>query len=154
MVAEMNKQGQIEEMNKFLKGIHMGGNTFKDYLDKAKDVELKNNLVKIIESFKRHEEAITNRIEQLGGNPADNLGVMGAMASFFEKVKLISVNNDFDVCQHAVEAIKMGIQQGNKFIQEHKDIEPSLMKEVQGVVKDYDDHLRSMEQMKAKFKNM
>ena len=26
----------IKELNKFLTGIHMGGATFKDYLDKAK----------------------------------------------------------------------------------------------------------------------
>lgn len=153
MIAEMNKQTTIEEINKFLKGIHMGGTTFKDYLDKAKDPELKNNLIKIIESFKRHEEAITHRIEMLGGNPADNLGVMGTMSSFIEKIKLIPVESDFQVCQHAVQAIRMGMEQGNKFIAEHKDLEPSISKEVQGVVKDYDDHLRSMEQIMTKYKN-
>ena len=26
----------IKEMNKFLKGIHMGGSTFKDYMEKSR----------------------------------------------------------------------------------------------------------------------
>lgn len=136
---------EVKEMNKFLKGIHMGGATFKDYLGKTKDADLKNQLVEIIESFKRHEEAITNRIETLGGNAADSLGVMGTMADFFEKIKLIPVNTDLKVCQHAVDAMEMGIKQGRKFIVENKGLEPSLMKEVEAVVADYDNHLRKIQ---------
>ncbi len=37
---------------KFLKGVHMGGSTFKDYLGKAQNVDLKNELKNIIESLK------------------------------------------------------------------------------------------------------
>jgi hypothetical protein len=137
----------VKEMNKFLKGIHMGGTTFKDYLRKAKSPELKNELVQIIESFKRHEEAITNRIEKLGGNAADTLGIMGTMADFFEKIKLIPVNTDLEVCENATAAIEMGITQGDKFILENKDLDPSLMKEVEAVVADYDNHLRTIQQI-------
>lgn len=42
----------IKELNKFLTGVHMGGATFKDYLDKAENLELKSTLKEIIESFK------------------------------------------------------------------------------------------------------
>ncbi|MCJ7690314.1 MAG: PA2169 family four-helix-bundle protein [Clostridiaceae bacterium] len=125
----------------------MGGTTFKDYLRKAKSPELKNELVEIIESFKRHEEAITNRIEKLGGNAADTLGVMGTLADFFEKVKLIPVNTDMEVCEHAIDAMEMGIKQGRKFIEENKDLDSSLMKEVEGVVADYDNHLRKIQRI-------
>ncbi|MEK6266098.1 MAG: PA2169 family four-helix-bundle protein [Clostridium sp.] len=141
----MAVNNDVKEMNKFLKGIHMGGTTFKDYLHKAKSPELKNELVQIIESFKRHEEAITGRIEKLEGNAADTLGVLGTMADFFEKIKLIPVNTDLEVCNHAVDAMEMGIKQGRKFIDENKDLDPSLMKEVEGVVADYDNHLRKIQ---------
>ncbi len=137
----------VKVMNKFLKGIHMGGTTFKDYLHKAKDPEVKNELVQIIESFKRHEEAITNRIEKLGGNAADTLGIMGTMADFFEKVKLIPVNTDLEVCERATAAMEMGIEQGEKFIEQNKDLDASLMKEVEAVVKDYDNHLKKVQEL-------
>jgi hypothetical protein len=143
----MGANNDVKEMNKFLKGIHMGGTTFKDYLRKAKSPELKNVLVEIIESFKRHEEAITNRIEKLGSNAADTLGLMGTMADFFEKVKLIPVNTDIEVCEHAIDAMEMGIKQGRVFIDENKDLDPSLMKEVEGVVADYDNHLRKIQRI-------
>lgn len=145
----MDENNNVKEMNKFLKGIHMGGTTFKDYLHKAKEPELKNELVQIIESFKRHEEAITNRIEKLGGNAADTLGIMGTMADFLEKIKLTPVNTDVEVCEHAIAAMEMGIKQGKKFIEQNKELDASLMSEVQGVVKDYDNHLRKIQAVMA-----
>ena len=143
----MDLNSEVKEMNKFLKGIHMGGTTFKDYLGKAKAPEVKNELVQIIESFKRHEEAITSRIEKLGGNAADTLGIMGTMADFFEKIKLIPVNTDLQVCENATAAMEMGICQGEKFINQHKELDDSLMKEVVAVVADYDNHLRKIQEL-------
>jgi hypothetical protein len=149
---DKNKDKMIKDMNHFLRGVHMGGATFKDYLNKAEDQELKNELTHIIESFKRHEEAITNRIEQLGGNAADSLGIMGTMAEFFEKIKLIPANTDLEVCKYAVEAMEMGLYQGNKFLDEHMDLDPSLRKEAEGVVKDYDNQLNRIKDMMNKLK--
>jgi Domain of unknown function (DUF2383) len=147
-----NKDKMIKDMNHFLRGVHMGGATFKDYLNKAEDPELKNELTHTIESFKRHEEAITNRIEQLGGNASDSLGIMGTMSEFFEKIKLIPVNTDLEVCKYAVEAMEMGLYQGNKFLAEHKDLDPSLRKEAEGVVQDYDNQLNRIKEMMNKLK--
>ena len=142
----------VKEMNKFLKGIHMGATTFKDYLHKAKNPDLKNELVEIIESFKRHEEAITNRIEMLEGNAADTLGIKGTLADFFEKLKLIPINTDLEVCERAVGAMEMGIAQGEKFIEENTDLDYNLMKEVKAVVKDYYHHLKKVKDLMETFK--
>ena len=142
----------VKEMNKFLKGIHIGTTTFKDYLHKAKNPDVKNELVEIIESFKRHEEAITHRIEMLEGNAADTLGIMGTLADFFEKLKLIPVNTDLEVCQRAVDAMEMGISQGEKFIEENTDLDYSLMQEVKAVVKDYYNHLKKVKNLMETFK--
>lgn len=144
-------ENNVREMNKFLKGIHMGGSTFEDYLAKAEDFELKNELNIILESFKRHEEAITNRIEKIGGNAPDTLGLMGTMAEFFEKIKLIPVNTDLEVCEHAVKAMEMGMYQGKKFTEENKDLDSSLLDEVKAVVGDYDNQLKRIKQIMKKY---
>ena len=140
----------IKELNKFLTGIHMGGATFKEYLDKAQNLELKSSLREIIESFKRHEEAITHRIEELGGNASDSLGIRGNIAEAFEKIKLISVDTDAEVCEHAIKAMNMGIKNTNKFMEEHKNMEESLMNDIKGVIKDYDDQLEVLNNLKTK----
>ena len=130
-----NNAELIQEMNKFLKGIHMGGTTFKDYLEIAQSQELKDELVHIIESFKRHEEAITHRIESLGGDAADSVGIMGMMGEFFEK-------------DHAIKAMEMGMENADKFLIEHSDMEQSFKNDIEGVVKDYDNHLRKLKEFK------
>ena len=140
----------IKELNKFLTGIHMGGATFKEYLDKAQNLELKSSLREIIESFKRHEEAITHRIEELGGNASDSLGIRGNIAEVFEKIKLISVDTDAELCEHAIKAMNMGIKNTNKFMEEHKNMEESLMNDIKGVIKDYDDQLEVLNNLKTK----
>ncbi|WP_304681411.1 DUF2383 domain-containing protein [uncultured Clostridium sp.] len=140
----------VKDLNKFLTGIHMGGATFKDYLDKAQNLELKAKLKEIIESFKRHEEAITHRIEYLGGNASDSLGIIGNIAEAFEKIKLISVDTDAEVCEHAIKAMNMGIKNANKFIEENKDMEESIRNDIKGVVKDYDNHLEVLNNLKSK----
>lgn len=144
------KDKMIKELNKFLTGIHMGGSTFKDYLNKAQNLELKNCLIEIIESFKRHEEAITHRIEQLGGNASDSLGIKGNIAEFFEKVTLIPIDTDSEVCEHAIKAMNMGIKNASKFIEENENMDETLLNDVNGVIKDYDDHLFKLNNLNAK----
>ncbi|MCC5425932.1 DUF2383 domain-containing protein [Clostridium botulinum] len=140
-------KGNTKQMDKFLKGVHMGGSTFKDYLEKAQNVELKNELKNIIESFKRHEEAITSRIEQMGGDAPDTLGFLGTITEFFEKIKLIPVNNDLEVCDHAIKAMEIGIKQGEKFKEENKELDSSLMKDVNTIVNDYYSHLNTLNEI-------
>ncbi|MFV3012145.1 DUF2383 domain-containing protein [Clostridium botulinum] len=136
-----------KQMDKFLKGVHMGGSTFKDYLEKAQNVELKNELKNIIESFKRHEEAIISRIEQMGGDAPETLGFLGTITEFFERIKLIPANNDLEVCDHAIKAMEIGIKQGEKFKEENKDLDSSLMKDVNTIVNDYYNHLNTLNEI-------
>ena len=140
----------IKELNKFLTGIHMGGATFKDYLNKAENLEFKNKLREIIELFKRHEKAITHRIEELGGNPSDSLGIIGNIAEVFEKIKLISVDTDAEVREHAIKAMNMGIKNTNKFIEENKNMEESIINDIKGIIKDYHDQLEILNNLKNK----
>lgn len=140
----MENQKLVDDLNKFLKGIHMGGATFKDYLEKAQDIKLKNELRIIVESFKRHEEAVTHRIELLGGNAADTLGFMGMIGETLEKMKLIVVDSDREVIDYAINAMNMGVEQGNKFIAEHQDLEPNIKKEIEKIVEDNDKHLKKL----------
>ena len=144
------KDKVVKELNRFLTGIHMGGSTFKDYLDKAENLELKECLREIIESFKRHEEAITHRIEQLGGNASDSLGIRGNVAEFFEKLNLIPIDTDSEVCEQAIKAMHMGIKNTNKFIEENENMEESILNDINGVVKDYDNHLFKLNNLNTK----
>lgn len=141
----MNNENTIKALNKFLKGVHMGGTTFKDYYEKAQEEKLKECLSEILDDFKRNEEAITHRIEKLGGNAADNVGIGGMIGEAFEKLKLLLADTDEEILDRAKKAIHMGIEQGNKFIEEHNDLEVNVMNEIKSIVNDYPKYLIKLE---------
>lgn len=136
----------VSEMNKFLKGIYMGLSTFKEYYDKAHAMPLKKDIESIIESFKRHEEAVIRKIQELGGDATDSIGIVGAMGELVEKVKLIAAGEDSEVAKHAAKAIEMGIKNSKKFLEEHDYFEEDLKDTIKGVIKDYDNQLRKMQE--------
>lgn len=140
----MENQKLIDDLNKFLRGVHMGGATFKDYLEKAQDEKLKNELRIIVESFKRHEEAITHRIELLGGDATDTLGLIGMLGETWEEIKLMVVDSDKKVLDYAIKAMNMGIEQGNKFIAEHEELKPDIKREVEKIVEDNEKHIQKL----------
>lgn len=135
----------IKELNTFLRGIHMGSVSFEDFEKRAQSEEFKSMLKEILESFKRHDVAISHRIESLGGSPADSVGFAGTMAELWEKMKLMMFHSDKQICEEAIKGIDMGIFQGNKFIEENQNLEESLKNDVIGVVKDYDNIKRKLQ---------
>lgn len=142
----MDRNKTLQEMNKFLKGIHMGISTFKDYLEKSESRELQRELTNIINSFKKHEDIIKKRIEELGGNASESIGIIGSMGQIFEKIKLITADKDQEILEHAIKSMKMGIKNGNKFIEDNKSLDENLMKDVKNVVEDYCTHLKNLQQ--------
>lgn len=145
-----DKELYIEEMNKFLKGVHMGSTTFKDYVEKAESIDVKVILLEIIDSFKKHEKIITESIEELNGIATDSIGMAGKIGEFFEKIKLVAANNDKEILERAIKAVEMGIEQGNKFISENNNLPQPLMDKVKGTVADYDNHLRKLQKAYGK----
>ena len=117
-----NNQAIIKELNKFLKGINMGSDTFKQYEEKAKAPELKHQLNHIISIFKSHEQKIVSAIQKLGGEAKDSLGITGELASIFEKIKDIFVDTDKEVLEHAIKAVNMGRDNGTTVLQTCKDL--------------------------------
>ena len=122
-----NNKDIINEMNKFLKGIYMGIISFKDYYEKAHAMPIKKDIESIINSFKGHEEAIIRKIQQLGGEPTDSIGLTGLMGEVFQ-------------------AMEMGMKNANKFLKEHDYFENDLKDTISGVIKDYDNNLRKLKE--------
>ena len=129
----------IKELNKFLRGIHMGAGTFRVYQDKSKNQDLKNELAKIIEIFREQDEKVSSYIKKLGGEPTTSLGVTGGMASMFEKLKDMFIDDDKELIEHAISAIDMGIEGGNNLLNSYKDenLDKSIFQHLNEMVSEY-----------------
>ncbi|EQK47908.1 MULTISPECIES: DUF2383 domain-containing protein [Paraclostridium] len=129
----------IKELNKFLRGVHMGADTFRVYQDKAENKELKSELTKSMVIFREQDEKVSSYIKELGGEPTTSLGVAGEMASMFEKLKDMFIDNDKELIKHTINAIDMGIEGGNNLLHSYKDehLDKSIFQHLNEMVSQY-----------------
>jgi bacterioferritin len=78
----------IEELNTLLRGTYMGIRSLEHYIQKVDDDELKNNFQSMQQDIKQNAQKIAERIQNIGGVPADDEGVSGSMHSFMHKIML------------------------------------------------------------------
>ena len=134
------KEETIKQLNSFLKGINMGIDSFEIYLDKTDSSKLKHEFTKIISKFKSQKKIIISYIEKVNGDPNDSLGVSGEIASLFERVKDIFMNNDDEILKSATKAMYMGIKGGSNAITNLKNINAnqSMINSLNDMLQEYE----------------
>ena len=140
------KEETIKQLNSFLKGINMGIDSFEIYLDKTDSSKLKHEFTKIISKFKSQNKIIIPYIEKVNGDPNDSLGVSGEIASFFERVKDIFMNNDDEILKSATKAMDMGIKGGSNAITNLKNINAnqSMINSLNDMLQEYETILNNL----------
>ena len=99
----------IKELNTALKGEHMAIESFDYYIQDSKDESTKKSLMDIQQQHQFHAMQLSERIEQLGGNPINTSGMIGVMSEIKNKLtpKKYVDNN---MIKSAVQGEEMGIQ--------------------------------------------
>lgn len=144
----------IKELNSFLKGINMGSDAFTTYLEKTNNPSLQQEFKKIISIFASQKEKVVAYIEKLNGEPNDSLGIIGEMASAFEKIKDIFMDKDEEILQSAIKAVDMGIQGGSKAVSNLQNLNanPSMIKTLNEMLQDYDTTSNALNLLSKKIK--
>jgi bacterioferritin len=75
----------IKELNTFLKGQYMGIHAYEHLLQNLEDTDVKKQFQRIQQEHKLHAQKVAERIQNLGGVPVDDEGVMGSIQSFFSQ---------------------------------------------------------------------
>ena len=78
----------IEELNTLLRGTYMGIRSFEHYIQKVEDEELKTVFQSMQKDVKLNALKLAERIQNLGGVPADGEGFSGSMHSFMHNAML------------------------------------------------------------------
>ena len=69
----------INELNAFLKGQYMGIHAYENLIQNETDENIKKELQEIQKSHKVHAASVAERIQNLGGRPVDDEGLLGSM---------------------------------------------------------------------------
>ncbi|MFC4321607.1 DUF2383 domain-containing protein [Litchfieldia salsa] len=81
----MDNQIVIEELNTLLRGQYMGIRSFEHYIQQVNEEDMKHTFQQMQQEIKQNSQKIAERIQNLGGVPADDEGVSGSMHSFMHK---------------------------------------------------------------------
>lgn len=81
----MANKDVIKELNAFLKGQYMGIHAYEHLIQSLEVGEVKKQFQRIQQDHKHHAERIAERIQNLGGVPVDDEGVVGSIQSFFSQ---------------------------------------------------------------------
>ncbi|WNS76502.1 ferritin-like domain-containing protein [Bacillus sp. DTU_2020_1000418_1_SI_GHA_SEK_038] len=84
----MEVNNVIDTLNKFLKGQYMGIHAYEHHIQKLKDPYIKSEFQRIQQDHKNHALKVAERIQNLGGTPVDDEGVIGSIQGFISQFKI------------------------------------------------------------------
>lgn len=120
----------IKELNTFLEGNFMAIHTYEKYISHLDDDKLKQVFQEIQQNHKRHAAMIAERIKKLGGQPVDDLGLMGRMVQLVQALKG-PTKDPAHILKDALVGEQRGIEKSRELLQGDLDQESlSLVKNI------------------------
>ena len=132
----------IEELNTILRGSYMGVHSFEHYIQRLDDEELKRNFQVMQQDTKQSAQKIAERIQNLGGEPANSEGFSGAMHSYMHKLKISG--DPEKILEDAIKGVNnYGVEYSEELVKGDLDLESkNIVEEV------IDTNRRHVEQLK------
>ena len=125
------KNKVIKELNTFLEGNFMAIHAYDNYIHHIDNVEIKQVLQKIQQDHKQHAMVIAERIQNLGGIPVDDVGMMGSVAEFMSKIKGPAKGTS-PILKDALVGEHRGIEKSKKLLD--GDLDPESLKLVKSIL--------------------
>lgn len=121
----------IKELNTFLEGNYMAIHAYEKYVAHIQDSELKEVFQEIQQNHKKHAMIISERIQNLGGIPTDDVGMMGNFAQIMTNLKG-STKNNTSILKDALVGEQRGIKKSKELLE--GDLDPESLRIVQEVL--------------------
>jgi bacterioferritin len=140
----MTNETIIEELNTLLRGTYMGIRSLEHYIQEVENNELKNNFQSMQQDIKLNAQKIAERIQNLGGVPADDEGVSGSIHSFMHKIML--PNDSRKIIEDALKGVdKYGVHYSEELVKGDLDqTSKQIVEEVIDINRRHVEHLRHL----------
>jgi bacterioferritin len=127
----MTNEVIIEELNTLLRGTYMGIRSFEHYIHKVEDEELKRVFQSMQQDVKLNAQKLAQRIQNLGGVPADGEGFSGTLHSFMHNAML--PNDTSEMIENALKGLDhYGVQYSEELVR--GDLDPQSRQIAEAVI--------------------
>lgn len=137
-------RGVIKELNHFLEGNYMAIRAYDQYIDRMADHNIKQVLQEIQQNHKRHATMIAERIQNLGGNPVDDVGFMGKMAQMIASLKG-KATDPTHIVKDALVGEQRGIEKSKQLLD--GDLDPESLALVKHILDTDQQHVNRLNQL-------
>jgi bacterioferritin len=120
----------VKELNAYLKGEYMAIKAYGNFMERTKDLSVKQELQNIQRDHYKHAAKVSERIRQLGGKPVNSAGLMGTMSDMKNLIKRNSDGTRF-ILKDAGRGEYRGIQMAEEVVKGDLDQESlKLIKDI------------------------
>lgn len=125
------KNDVVKELNTFLAGNFMAIHAYEKYIQHIEDADIKRVLQIIQQNHKKHAMTVAERIQNLGGVPVEDVGMMGNVAEFMNKMKGTAKDSDA-ILKDALVGEHRGIEKSKALLD--GDLDPESLKVVEHIL--------------------
>lgn len=139
----VNNETIIEELNTLLRGTYMGIRSMEHYIQKVDDHYLKEEFQKMQQEIKANAMSLAERIQDLGGVPANDEGFTGSIHSYMHKL-MVSTKDREKIIQDAIMGLdNYGVEYSEELVK--GDLDPRSRQLAEKVI---DTSRKQIEQLK------
>lgn len=106
----------IQSLNQLLQGEYMAVESFNNFISKIDDQNVKQNFQQIQNQHRENIEKLAGYIQNIGGQPNENLGMKGAMAEIKVNLELGFKTNTPEIIEKAIEGETRGVNMAEKVL--------------------------------------
>lgn len=138
------KNDVIKELNTFLEGNYMAVHAYERYIQHIDDLEIKQLLQQIQQDHKQHAILVAERIQNLDGVPVEDVGLMGNVAEFLNKIKG-STTDPNTILKDALLGEQRGIKKSKEIL--NGDLEPVSLELVKAILEHDQKHVALLDEL-------
>jgi len=111
----------IKSLNQLLQGEYMAVDAFNVFISKIEEEKVKKTFQQVQDNHRNNIKTLAKYIQNIGGQPDENLGLKGNMADMKINIELGSKADTSQVVKKAIEGETQGINMAEKVLRGNLD---------------------------------
>ena len=117
----INKTETTKSLNELLQGEYMAVESFNNFISKIEDESAKEVFQDIQKQHRENIDKLSSYIQDIGGQPEENLGMKGKMADMKINMDLGSKADTNEIIEKAIEGETQGVNMAEKVLRGNLD---------------------------------
>ena len=111
----------VKVLNELLQGEYMAVESFNNFISRIKDEKIKREFQGIHKQHRSNIEKLAAYIQNLGGQPDENLGIKGKVGDLKVNMDLGFITDDAEILKKAIEGETRGVNMAEKIMRGNLD---------------------------------